>query len=305
MGASVSPPARALPTALATYTWLLRARSPAFSVMLQSEATARRFGAAGGVLGPGSPLAMQHLVLPSEVARVVQRQALDSGCPTASPVPAQGDDPVFSPRSPAAAGHASSPLQAAAVFAEAMRGRYALHGAHVHPRVGIALLHYLTTDTLPPALSPQDGMSLMLLAVEFSVPRLARLVEAQLIRLLDADNVIGLLNFADTFSGQGASSSSAEAGDGVQVSLCAFADPRMYGFEQDAAARASGTATVLRASIGSLPFAGLRAACLGVMLRLWPVLGASPDLAALSPALRQELEDLRASGRHVYSTASA
>lgn len=135
----------------------------------------------------------------------------------------------------------------------------------------IRLLHYLYTDCLHPNMPPEAAMAMLVMAGRYSLPRLASLAEALLISHLDADNVCGLLQFADEYCG-GSSDGAGDAlanGDGGQ--RIAGANDGMAITDQHAISTAPAPTAVtthaVSASRSHSPGTSLRTACISFILR--------------------------------------
>lgn len=83
-------------------------------------------------------------------------------------------------------------------LSEATARRVVVHG--IDGATLAALVRFLYEDSIPHAADPSRAMSLLVAAKALGEDRLARLCEAALTRVLDADNAAGLLQFGDRYS---------------------------------------------------------------------------------------------------------
>jgi hypothetical protein len=81
---------------------------------------------------------------------------------------------------------------------EATAQRVVVHG--IERETLASLVRFLYEDSIPHSTDPQLTMPLLVAAKALGEDRLARLCEAALMRVLDADNAAGLLQFGDQYS---------------------------------------------------------------------------------------------------------
>jgi hypothetical protein len=108
------------------------------------------------------------------------------------------------------------------------------------PGTLVCLLHYLTTDTLHPHLPPLEALALLQAAEAYGLPRLGRLVEARLIREIDAVNVCGLLDVVHRYGGGGTAEGAGAASGGAAAGVGGLAEAGAAAVDGAAAAGGGG-----------------------------------------------------------------
>jgi WD40 repeat protein len=154
-------------------------------------------------------------------------------------------------------------------------------------RTAANFLHYIMTDTLHPDLNPDDALQLLLTAERYEVPRLARCVEAMLIRVLNVDNVFGLLSFVHSY-------------DPTQFTPSGDTPNTGSGMVVDSSV-GTPVAAITKRTADSRIWATLRTACISFILRDFTRLQSHEDYLALDEELITEVTNTWKSGKHVYA----